>query len=456
MNDVIVQRPTPAERLCALLSLAFVTASVVILLLGIARNLGWVLMTLAGLLLVVIGGWYAVSRRSSGRVAAVLIALVGLGLLIAGLVGADLSALRIALVCAFAALSVVGARVALHRLQAQRHNRDRRIARVPAARHPVLIMNPKSGGGKAEKFRLVRECRTRGIEPIVLKPGDDLLELAEVAIARGADVIGMAGGDGSQALVASVASRHEVAHVVVPAGTRNHFALDLGLDRDDVVGALDAFGASLETRVDLATVNDRVFVNNATLGLYAKIVQSPEYRAAKRETAVAMLPDLLGPDAVPLDLRFTGPDGTDYSTAHVILVSNDPYQLRSFGGRGTRERMDLGVLGVVAATISSAMEVGRFAALEAAGQIRRFSGWLEWTATSFKVDSDGPIEIGVDGEALQIAPPLVFKTHPGVLRVRIPLHAEGQSPAAKAIHLASSSTLVELGRLAVGASLTNT
>ncbi len=106
-----------------------------------------------------------------------------------------------------------------------------------------------------------------GLEPVVLRPGDDLLQLAEDAIARGADVIGMAGGDGSQALVASVAARHDIPHVCVPAGTRNHFALDLGLDRSDVAGALDALTDGVERRIDLATVNGRTFVNNASLGL---------------------------------------------------------------------------------------------------------------------------------------------------------------------------------------------
>jgi diacylglycerol kinase family enzyme len=143
----------------------------------------------------------------------------------------------------------------------------------------------------------------------VLKPGDDLLELAEDAVARGVDVLGMAGGDGSQALIATVASRHDIAHVCIPAGTRNHFALDLGLDRDDVVGALDAFTDGRERRIDLARVNDRVFVNNASLGVYAKVVQSDAYRDAKLETWTRMLPELLGPDADPIDLEFSTPDG---------------------------------------------------------------------------------------------------------------------------------------------------
>src|SRR5205823_12917826 len=184
-----------------------------------------------------------------------------------------------------AGILVATARLALGRTPMVMTARALPRTPAPAARHPVLIVNLKSGGGKAERFHLEDECRVRGIEPIVLRPGDDLLQLAEDAIARGADVIGMAGGDGSQALVATVASKHGVPHVVVPAGTRNHFALDLGLDRDDVVGALDAYTDGVDHIIDLATVNGRVFVNNATAGLYAKIVQSPEYRDAKRQTA---------------------------------------------------------------------------------------------------------------------------------------------------------------------------
>ena len=112
-------------------------------------------------------------------------------------------------------------------------------------------MNPRSGGGKVERFHLVQEARRRGIEPVVLGPGDDLRRLAEQAVAGAAPTCS-AGGDGSQALVAGVAAAHDVAFVCVPAGTRNHLAMDLGLDRDDVVGALEAFGAAVERRIDLA------------------------------------------------------------------------------------------------------------------------------------------------------------------------------------------------------------
>jgi diacylglycerol kinase family enzyme len=321
---------------------------------------------------------------------------------------------------------------------------------APAPRHPVLIMNPKSGGGKAERFHLAQECRDRGIEPALLRPGDDLMRLAEDAIAGGADIIGMAGGDGSQALVAGVAARHGVPYVCVPAGTRNHFALDLGLDRDDVVGALDAFSAGSEHRVDLATVNGRTFVNNASLGLYASITESADYRDAKLRTTAALLPDLLGPDAVPLDLSFTGPDGTRYPTAQLILVSNNPYQLDYAGGRGTRRAIDGGVLGIVAAHITTAAEAAQFAALQAAGQARRFPGWQEWTAAEFEVGSAGAVRIGVDGETLAMDGPLTFTSLPGARRVRLPVHAAGVSPAARAVHILARSTATDLVMVSAG------
>jgi diacylglycerol kinase family enzyme len=319
---------------------------------------------------------------------------------------------------------------------------------VGGASSAVLIINLWSGGGKAERFDLATEARRRGIEPIVLRAGDDLLELAEGAILRGAEVIGMAGGDGSQALVATVAARREVAHVCVPAGTRNHFALDLGLDRDDVVGALDAYTDGLERRIDLARVNDRVFVNNASLGVYANVVQSEAYRDAKLETWTRMLPDLLGPDAPPIDLEFTAPDGTECTDAPLVLVSNNPYQLTSLAGAGTRERIDTGTLGVVAARVNTAADVSSFVALELVGQVGRFPRLLSWAGGEFEVRSSSPVAVGLDGEALLLQPPLRFTSLPGALRVRLP-RGVGLAPAARAAPL-TTENLGALLRVAAG------
>jgi diacylglycerol kinase family enzyme len=451
MPEQLTRKPSAAERLTAIVALLSAPAAVVLLLAGLARNVAAVLIAAVSLLICVFAGWYVVSRRGAVRLAAALVMASALALVAGSLVFADVSILRVTLAGVLCLLSVASARYALRQTPRALGPVSQRLPAGKAARHAVLIMNLKSGGGKAERFGLAEECRKRDIEPVMLQAGDDLLRLAEDAIEHGADVIGMAGGDGSQAVVASVAARCDIPFVCVPAGTRNHFALDLGLDRDDVVGALAAFTGGVERRIDLASVNGRTFVNNASLGLYASVVESPQYRAAKLKTAITMLPNLLGPEAVPLDLAFTGPDGTDSATAQLILVSNNPYQLAHARGRGTRMRVNLGVLGIVTAQIAGPADASRFAALEAAGQLRRFPGWREWTAPTFEIRSAGDVQIAVDGETLTMEAPLTFRSVPGALRVHLPAHAIGLSPAARTVRILATSTVADLGRVAVAA-----
>jgi diacylglycerol kinase family enzyme len=390
---------------------------------------------------------YAVTRTEMRRVVATVVAVLSVAAVIALVM--RFNGLRLLVgVITLLAVTAAATRYALKRDIASLRSSPTPGDAVGPARQPVLLMNPKSGGGKVERFGLVEESRRRGIDAIVLSPDDDLLRLASDAVERGADVIGMAGGDGSQALVAGVAMRHDVAFVCVPAGTRNHLAMDLGLDRDDVVGALDAFGEAMERRIDLGLMGDRVFVNNASMGLYARIVQSPEYRDRKVGTALEMLPGMLGPSATPFDLRFTGPDGTDHLSAHLVLVSNDPYQW-SGEGAGSRRRIDAGTLGIVAATLQASNDASQFVASQSTGQARRPRGWIEWTDTNFEVRSDRPIEVGVDGEAVVLDSPIQFRTAPAALRVRIPHHARGYSPAAAA-PTPSWSTITALLHTAAG------
>ncbi len=424
-------------------------AIVTILVLLSGADLWRVVVVLAAGVAAIVGLWFVVTRRGAGRVVGAIVALASfVGAIIVILSGRQ-GVVRAVVPIALIVISGGSARYALHRDRRTLRTAPVQGAIAPRPSHPVLLMNPKSGGGKAEKFHLEDECRRRGIEPVVLRPGDDLLRLAEDAVARGADVIGMAGGDGSQALVATIASKHGIPHVCIPAGTRNHFALDLGLDRNNVLGALDAFIDGVERRVDLARVNGRVFVNNASMGLYAKIVQSEAYRNEKLKTAADMLPRLLGPDAAPFDLRFAGPDGTVYQTAHLILVSNNAYDLDHLGATGTREHMDRGTLGIVTLRIADARDAVRLVSAEASGRVRSMPGWLEWEAPRFQVDSGGPVEIGIDGEALKMEPPLVFESLPGALRVRVPTHAPGYTPAEASVRF-TSATVADLFRTLVG------
>lgn len=299
----------------------------------------------------------------------------------------------------------------------------------------------------------MEQARRRRVEAVVLAPGDDARQLAEDAVARGADVLGMAGGDGSLAQVAEVAMRHDLAFVCVPAGTRNHLAMDLGLDRDDVVGALDAFGEAVERRVDLGQVGDRIFVNNVALGLYARIVASPAYRDRKVRTALELLPEMIGPDAAPFDLRFVGPDGVQHPTAHLVMVANDRYEMTRGDGFGSRRRLNAGTLGLTAASVRSSDDLARLVRLLAVGRVQGHPGWLDWSDTGFEVRSAQAIEAGVDGESLLLDPPLRFRSLPGALRVRVPRHAPGYSAAAAALR-PGRDTLTALLQVVAGRPVT--
>ena len=433
-------------------------AAVAAVLLGVYVLIGTLLMILTdpvlflgqAVLLLVLGvaAWDTLTRKGALRwlsATAAVAAFAGIAVFEIAKGELMLISLIMRIVALFVALGL--ARYAL--------SRDRRTLErsrtpgtpVPAARQGVLIMNLKSGGGKAERFHLVDECGNRGIEPVVLQPGDDLRQLAHDAVDRGADVLGMAGGDGSQALVAAVAAERGVGMVVVPAGTRNHFALDLGLDRNDVVGALDAYGEAFEQRIDLGDVNGRVFVNNVSLGLYATIVQSPEYRDNKRETTLAALPEMLGPDAQPFDLRFTGPDGGPREGAHVLQVSNGPYG-STVRGLASRPRLDTGELGVMSVLVPGGLAATMLIADIVAGTAGRAEGFDAWAVRSLTVDSGAPIAVGLDGEALTMDPPLVFTSRAGVLRVRRSAGAIGYSPAARSIPLRTLSA--DVWRMAIG------
>jgi hypothetical protein len=363
--------------------------------------------------LALIAGAYGIVRRGMARVVGLMLAaLLLLNLVISTF---EHSGLLPALVVIGALLTSAAASAAL-RVRVS-------WPRAPAPERPVLFWNPRSGDGKAERFGLAAAARERGIEPIELTPGADLETLARAAVGRGADALAMAGGDGSQAVVAAVAAEHGLPYACIPAGTRNHFALDLGVDRDDVVGALDAFVDGGERRVDLAEVNGRVFVNNVSLGLYAEAVQHDGYRDAKLRTILDTVPDVLGSSGGDLDLHWHGPGGQEHRSGAAILVSNNRYRLGRAVGSGTRPRIDDGLLGITVFGGPSGRGAG------GRGTQRM---WREWSAPSFEVDADRAIPAGVDGEALVLEAPLRFRIRPGVLRVRIARRHPGASPSANA------------------------
>jgi diacylglycerol kinase family enzyme len=406
-----------SPRWLARASLALAAAGAAVLL----AFAGWHSITLivfaaAAVCAVLAGAYWFLANRGALRWAALL--------LVIGAPAAILTVFALAglLWVAVAAVALLVAAAALARISLAAAGVPAAMPARPAAapRHAFLIMNPRSGGGKVARFGLREKAEGLGASVAMLEgPGTvDVAALARQAVAGGADLLGVAGGDGTQALVAGIAARHGLPFLVISAGTRNHFALDLGLDRDDPATCLDALTDGEEIWVDLGTIGGRTFVNNASFGAYAEVVRSPAYRADKRGTTLSMLPDLLkGHRGARLAARagdavIEGPQA--------LLVSNGAYGMADPAGLGRRERLDTGALGVIAVRVDSARH--------AVELLRRGhgDGLTVLTASEITVDADVPqLPVGIDGETVMMPTPVRCAIQPRALRVVVPRHRPG-------------------------------
>lgn len=407
----------PGQRRLA--RLAFLAAgsavAVVPVAAGALAGAGLVLAGAAGTAIVLAGAWWFLAHRGLVRwLAGALVVLAPLTVVVLYVQA------RLVWVVGVSALLWLVAVVCGRRALVPNGGAGRPVEfEVPPPRRPYLIVNPRSGGGKAGRFGLPGLAAALGAEVRVLDGAQDVAVLARRALAEGADLLGVAAGDGTQAVVAGIAAEHGVPFMVISAGTRNHFALDLGLDRDDPRRCLDALTDGVEVRVDLGLAGDRTFVNNASFGAYAEIVRSPAYRDGKTRTTLNLLPGLLvGPRSAALRLRA---GSARLAGAQAVLISNNPYGSGDLAGLGRRPRLDGGVLGVLAVTVRDAAE--------AAGLVRgrrRSDAVLLETATEVVITADVPLlPVGADGEAVTMTTPVRCVVRPRALRVRVPRHRPG-------------------------------
>ncbi|MEV4406097.1 diacylglycerol kinase family protein [Actinoplanes sp. NPDC049598] len=398
------------ERWLARLAFVTIAAAGVLVLAaaGIRGSLALLITGVAGVVAGLVAAWWFLTHHGVVRW------LAGAVVVIAPLVVAVLFA-RAALIWVMVLFGLLwaGAVAAGRRALTSAEKEPEEYESAPP-RRPYFIMNPRSGGGKVERFRLAERARDLGAEVYLLDGAAvDVAEVARRAVRDGCDLLGVAGGDGTQALVAGIAAEHGLPFVVVSAGTRNHFALDLGLDREDPATCLDALSDGVEVRIDLGVISGRTFVNNASFGAYAEIVQSAAYRDNKIGTALEMLPAVLTEER---PLRLTTGDGT-LTGPQAVLVSNNPYA----SGTGRRTRLDRGVLGVLAVTVRGALDA---AGLVSAGGRARAVSVRE--APEAVIDADAAeLPVGVDGEALVLATPVRCTIRPGALRVRVPRRRPG-------------------------------
>ena len=412
---------TPAQRWLARLSFILVAAAIaVVVVFAGLKSLTMLAVGLAAAVVTLAAAFFFLSQRGIRRWLSLAVFVLAPIAVIVVYAFRDL--LWVAIVAAVAwLLASMTARLALTADQPDWHMPEHPAQ--PPAQHPYFIMNPKSGGGKVEKFDLKRKAEELGAEVFLLGGPEhvDVADVARAAVASGADLLGVAGGDGTQALVAGIAAEHGLPFVVISAGTRNHFALDLGLDREDPSACLGALRDGVELRVDLGVINGQTFVNNASFGAYAEIVESPAYRDDKRNTTLNLLPDLLhGHGGAKLSVQA---DGTRIEAPQAVLVANNPYGTGDIAGLGRRVRLDRGVLGVVGVTVSTASQ--------AAGLIRgrRSSGLTVLTTKQIEVGADvAEIPVGVDGEAITMSTPVTCTISPAALRVWVPRDRPGVTP----------------------------
>ncbi|WP_029432190.1 diacylglycerol kinase family protein [Blastococcus sp. URHD0036] len=412
--------PSARDRWTARAALVLPVLVVVLLLVTAGRRGVWMVLLTAAVAVVVLaaGFWFLRERGALRLLALAVVVAAPLALLV---LFATRHLLWVAIVAAVLLFAAVAAgRTALRPDPAEW---TLPVREVTPAQRPFVIMNPLSGGGKVGRFDLQRRAEELGAEVALLdRPGTDVQQLARDALARGADLLGVAGGDGTQALVAQVAADADVPFVVISAGTRNHFALDLGLDREDPARGLVALRDGVEARVDLGEVNGRPFVNNASFGAYAEIVESPAYRDDKRGTTLDTLPDLLRGRRGAHLVADVG-DGTPVEGPQALLVSNDPYEAADLAGLGRRSRLDRGVLGVVALRVDSARQAVALLGSRHERGLRR-AETLEVVVTA---DRD-EIPVGIDGETVQLSTPVRCTSRPGALRVRLPRDRPGIRP----------------------------
>ena len=299
-----------------------------------------------------------------------------------------------------------------------------------------LIINPSAGSAAALLGNLTRAARERGIRVRVLEPGEDARHAALEAAEDGAGSLAVAGGDGSVAAVAGAVVERNLPLVVVPTGTLNHFARDLGLDLLRPLRALDAFDAGHhERRVDVGRINGRPFINNVSLGVYAEMLGDPGYREDKLGVAQAKLQAAFSNPKLRRALRITPPDEAPLESIVAAVVSNNPYEFARWDRLGQRYRLDTGTLQVSVFDAGTLDELERLIAGTLLGAIEFRPALRHWASQRLETGVLGEVvRAGVDGEPIALEAPLRFSVDPSALRVLVPegLPAKGQTPPLEA------------------------
>lgn len=287
----------------------------------------------------------------------------------------------------------------------------------------ALICNPHAGRAEGRTEAVEHALRQTGAEVIVQSgTGGDLGELARRAVAD-CDVVATLGGDGTVNAVAAALVGTATPLLVLPGGTFNHFARDLGVPLDPVSAAL-LVRDGVQRKVDVAEVSGRVFVNNSSIGAYPVAVA---LRERLREKGVRNRWSAMARAALRTFRRFPtmrahidGDDGAIDLETPFVFVGNNVYG----GGEvkaGERARLDAGLLGVVTTEATTRREALGLALRAALGRLDSGGGvWQGATAEVTVETAAASLLVSLDGEVVRMETPLAYRSRPGALIVLAP------------------------------------
>jgi YegS/Rv2252/BmrU family lipid kinase len=288
----------------------------------------------------------------------------------------------------------------------------------------ALFLNPTAGVrfSPAEASALEAVAKEAGLEIFRVERGVDVSDTIREQLRVGRKMFVVAGGDGTISSVVQALVNSEAVVGVVPLGTYNHFARDLGVPLD-WREALDVALSGTVRQVDAGRVNDRFFINNVSIGLYPELVARREERGRDYRRWKARL------HAAYATLRkyphVTLAIETEYLheivRTHVFLVSNNSYDLSRIGIEAPRNTLEEGRLSVYWLPHIPRIVLMRFVAHYLAGRVRNTPGFRSFRTTQLKVQSAKKrLSLGIDGEVFTMAPPLVITIVPKSLLVKVP------------------------------------
>ena len=309
----------------------------------------------------------------------------------------------------------------------------------------TVLLNARAGNQNATSVQLVADAFRAAGADVDVRPieGASIAGEAAAAVTRGSKVVVVAGGDGTVSAAAAALAGSDAALGILPLGTLNHFAKDLGIPQD-LGEAARVIAAGRATSVDMGEVNGRLFINNASVGMYARLIseRTAMQRIGRRKWlahALAAVRVWRRYRRLRVELRTgkgeggrgkgeegrrgkgeEGERGKGKVRTPFVFVGNNQYQLSGLE-LGRRETLDGGRFHVCMAPGMSRGGVVRMIIAAVFGDVSTIEGFESFTAPSVTLDADvRRLEASIDGEAVMFDNPLTFHIRPRVLRVIVP------------------------------------